>query len=60
MLIIGFFLTLFTNLRRLAIQMKSTAAGSEIKVSGSCRRLRREFREAVEKRIVDGLKSGTQ
>jgi cytochrome c biogenesis protein len=60
MLIIGFFITLFTNLRRLAIQMKSTAAGSEIKVSGSSRRMRREFREAVEKRIVDGLKSGTQ
>jgi cytochrome c biogenesis protein len=60
MLIAGFFLTLFTNHRRLAIQMKSTAAGSEIKVSGSSRRLRREFREAVEKRIVDGLKSGTQ
>ncbi len=60
MLIAGFFLTLFTNLRRLAIQIKSTAGGSEIKVSGSSRRLRREFREAVEKRIGDGLKSGTQ
>ena len=56
MLIAGFLLTLFTNQRRLTIQMKSAAAGSEIKVSGSSRRMRREFREAVEKRIVDGLK----
>jgi cytochrome c biogenesis protein len=59
MLVIGFFLTLFTNLRRLTIQMKKTSAGTDIKVSGSSRRLRREFRESVEKRIQDGLKSAT-
>jgi cytochrome c biogenesis protein len=59
-LIIGFFLTLFTNQRRLMIDMKRTGVGTEIKVSGSSRRLRREFREAVEKRIRDGLKSDSR
>ncbi len=59
-LITGFFLTLFTNQRRLMIDMKRTGVGTQIKVSGSSRRLRREFREAVEKRIRDGLKSGSQ
>jgi cytochrome c biogenesis protein len=60
MLISGFFLTLFTNQRRVTVRMKSTGAGTEIKVSGSSRRLRREFREAVEKRILDGFKSEAQ
>jgi cytochrome c biogenesis protein len=59
MLVVGFFLTLFTNLRRLTIQLKKTSAGTDIKVSGSSRRLRREFRESVEKIIQDGLKSAT-
>lgn len=57
MLIAGFFLTLFTNLRRLTVQIKRTVAGSEIKVSGSSRRQRREFREEVEKRIEGGLRA---
>ena len=57
MLIAGFCLTLFTNLRRLTVQIKRTVAGSEIKVSGSSRRQRREFREAVEQRIVGGLRA---
>jgi cytochrome c biogenesis protein len=59
MLITGFFLTLFTNQRGLMIQMKRIKDGTEVKVSGSSRRLRREFREAVEKRIRDGLETST-
>jgi cytochrome c biogenesis protein len=59
MLIAGFILTLFTNQRGLMIQMKRIKDGTEVKVSGSSRRLRREFRETVEKRIRDGLKTGT-
>jgi cytochrome c biogenesis protein len=55
-LILGFFLTLFTNHRRLVIEMKTKAGSTQIRVSGRSRRLRREFREAVEERIKSSLK----
>jgi len=54
-LILGFFLTLFTNHRRLAIDMQTRAGSTQIRVYGRSRRLRREFREAVEKRIRSSL-----
>lgn len=55
-LILGFFLTLFTNHRRLAIEMKTKVGSTQIRVSGRSRRLRREFRKTVEERIHSSLK----
>ncbi|GEM_PF-792610 len=57
MLIIGFLLTLFTNHRRLYIEMKSQKGKTLIEVSGRSRRLRREFRESVEKALHTALES---
>jgi len=48
LLIAGFFLTLFTNYRRLSVQLIAKKDGTEIRVSGQSRRQRREFRESVE------------
>jgi len=55
-LVLGFFLTLFTNHRRLLIEMETKAGSTQIRVSGRSRRLRREFREAVDERIRVSLK----
>jgi cytochrome c biogenesis protein len=55
LLISGFCLTLFTNHRRLKVELNASDGRSEIKISGRSRRLRREFRESVEKAIQDGL-----
>jgi cytochrome c biogenesis protein len=51
LLIVGFFLTLFTNYRRLTIELTSKGATTEIRVSGRSRRQRREFRRSVEEKI---------
>jgi len=51
LLIAGFFLTLFTNYRRLVVHIIAKKAVTEIKVSGQSRRQRREFRESVEEEL---------
>ena len=51
----GFFLTLFTNHRRVWIALTPHGEGTRIDVSGRSRRMRREFRESVEKAIGKGL-----
>jgi cytochrome c biogenesis protein len=52
LLIIGFFLILFTNHRHLTLEIAGEdSGGTEIKVFGSSRRQRREFREAVEEAV---------
>ncbi len=48
MLIIGFILSLFTNLRRIAVEMTSSVDGTLVLVQGRSRKLRREFRQSVE------------
>lgn len=58
MLILGFLLTLFTNHRHVHIELKHEEGGTRLEISGSSRRLRREFRETIEAAIGDllGLK----
>ncbi len=55
-LIFGFFLTLFTNHRRLRIAIQSKGRGTEIVISGRCRRMRREFRQTIEDKLRESLK----
>ncbi|MGB6063752.1 MAG: cytochrome c biogenesis protein ResB [Desulfomonilaceae bacterium] len=59
MLIAGFFLSLFTNQRRLTIRMTNTGTETDIKISGRSRKLRREFRETVKKKVLDGLRTNS-
>jgi cytochrome c biogenesis protein len=54
-LIIGFFLTLFTNHRRVRVELVGKGKGTEIKVSGRSRRQRREFRQSLEEKIRTSL-----
>lgn len=51
LLIVGFFLTLFTNYRRLDVRLTGKGNKTEVRVSGLSRRQRREFRESVEEKI---------
>lgn len=55
MLILGFLLTLFTNHRHVHVEMKQETGGTWLEISGSSRRLRREFRETVESTLRDVL-----
>ncbi len=48
MLVLGFILTLFTNLRKLSIELTTSATGTDVIVSGRSRKLRKEFRQTVE------------
>jgi cytochrome c biogenesis protein len=48
LLVLGFILTLFTNLQRLLIEIKAHEGTSIVVVSGRSRKLRREFRESIE------------
>lgn len=48
MLILGFILTLFTNIQRLQIELIPEKNRTRIVVSGRSKRLRKEFRESVE------------
>jgi cytochrome c biogenesis protein len=59
-LIVGFFLTLFTNYRRVTVRLTARGKGTEIKVSGRSRRQRREFREALEESIRTSLKPASK
>ena len=56
LLIVGFLFTLFTNHRRLAIEMTTKAGLTQIRISGRSRQLRREFRAAVEEEVRRTLK----
>lgn len=51
----GFFLTLFTNHRRLWIELTQRGDETRVRVYGRSRRLRREFRESVETAIGKAL-----
>jgi cytochrome c biogenesis protein len=55
-LILGFFLTLFTNQRRLRIDIRRNDRSTEVVVSGRSRRLRKEFRQTVEEKLREALK----
>lgn len=56
LLVIGFFLALFTNHRRVAVRLKTEKGKTEVQISGRSRRMRREFRESVEHTVRDALK----
>jgi cytochrome c biogenesis protein len=51
LLILGFYLSLFSNYRSVHVEITSGVSGSSIRVSGRSKRLRREFRETVEKAL---------
>jgi cytochrome c biogenesis protein len=55
LLIVGFYLTLFTNLRGLEIELKSKGKTTSARISGRSRKMRREFREKVEATLRDKL-----
>lgn len=57
-LIIGFFISLFTNLRRVHVEIAVKNAQTTIRVSGRSRKMRREFREAIETTIRKAFPSG--
>jgi cytochrome c biogenesis protein len=50
-LVLGFSLALFTNYRGVTVRIYRQAKGCGVEVSGTSRRLRREFREDVDERI---------
>jgi cytochrome c biogenesis protein len=52
LLVLGFILTLFTNLQRLSVEIKSSKGATGVVVSGRSRKLRREFRERVEQELA--------
>ena len=48
MLVLGFILTLFTNLQKLSIELDGSSKGTDVAISGRSRKLRKEFRQKVE------------
>ena len=60
LLIGGFMLSLFTNLRHLKVELETRGGDVQIRVTGRSRRMRREFREIIEARVRDCLKSDRQ
>ena len=55
LLILGLFISLFTNLRRIHIDITGEAGRTEIGISGRSRKMRREFRETVEMKVRQAL-----
>jgi hypothetical protein len=55
LLILGLFISLFTNLRRIHIDITGKAGRTEIGISGRSRKMRREFRETVEMKVRQAL-----
>jgi cytochrome c biogenesis protein len=51
-LITGFMLVLFTNYRRLTVEVSERDGKSEIRIRGSSRRMRPEFRQSVEQKLL--------
>jgi len=60
LLIAGFCLTLFTNYRRLTIALSPEHGHTLVKVSGSSRRLKADFRSAIENAVQTVLKSASE
>jgi len=56
-LIVGFLLTLFTNHRGVRVEVTGKGRATQVRVSGRSRRMRREFREKLEARVREALKS---
>lgn len=56
LLIIGFCLTLFTNLCSVTVRLKAVDGGTRIEVSGRSRKDRAEFRERLHAAVEAGLK----
>jgi cytochrome c biogenesis protein len=52
LLVLGFILTLFTNLQRLTIEIKAYEGTFIVGVSGRSRKLRREFRDSIERGLA--------
>ncbi len=52
LLITGFMLILFTNYRRLTIEISDRDGKSEVKITGSSRRMRPEFRQSIEQKLL--------
>jgi cytochrome c biogenesis protein len=57
LLILGFYLSLFSNYRSVHVEIGSEVSGSSIRVSGRSKKLRREFRETVEKALSEKLRN---
>jgi hypothetical protein len=57
MLIAGFCLTLFTNHRRLTVVLRKDNSKTLVKVSGSSRKLKAEFRTMIEGAVLGVLKA---
>jgi cytochrome c biogenesis protein len=55
LLVLGFFLTLFTNHRRVSVRLKTEKGGTRIQISGRSKRMRKEFRELVETSVRTAL-----
>jgi cytochrome c biogenesis protein len=56
-LILGFLLTLFTNHRGVLVEFRTIDEGASMRISGRSKRLRREFRETVERTVREALKT---
>jgi cytochrome c biogenesis protein len=56
MLMVGLFLTLFTNHRRISVMIRSEENRRIVEVSGGAKKLRREFRESVERTFKDTMR----
>jgi cytochrome c biogenesis protein len=54
-LVLGFLLTLFTNHRGVLVEFRRTGQGTSVRISGRSKRLRREFRETVERTTRESL-----
>jgi cytochrome c biogenesis protein len=55
MLVIGFFITLFANIRRLTIDLKSGSKATQILVSGRSKRQKKDFRQKMEHLVKHSL-----
>ncbi|MFH0960949.1 MAG: cytochrome c biogenesis protein ResB, partial [Pseudomonadota bacterium] len=52
LLVLGFVLTLFTNLQRLSIEIRPSEGATGVLVSGRSRKLRREYRDRIEQELT--------
>jgi cytochrome c biogenesis protein len=59
LLIIGFFLTLFTNFRRITMTLTKEGTHTAVRVSCRSRSMRKEFRKSVEEIVQQSLQSHT-
>ncbi len=59
-LVLGFLLTLFTNHRGVLVEFQAIGEATTVRISGRSKRLRREFRETVERTVRESLKKTDQ